>query len=175
MRGVIWITGLSGSGKTTLARRVVRGLRDDGKWVIHVDGDRMRDICGNDLGHGEHDRRVNAWRVARTCEFLASEGAFVVCSTTSMFEEIWDYNRAHLSPYLEVLLTAPTELLRARDKHATHREERDARGLDFDVAWPTDADLVLSSHDEAELARNADIVLDRARGMIMGIDVRRIA
>ena len=48
---VIWIIGLSGAGKSTLANDVARKLREKGKPVAEVDGDVIRDIFNNELGH----------------------------------------------------------------------------------------------------------------------------
>jgi cytidine diphosphoramidate kinase len=178
MTGVIWITGLSGAGKTTLAKRVVRALREQEApgSVVHVDGDRMREVFGGDLGHGVADRRANAWRIAGTCAFLAAEGCFVVCSTMSMFQEIWSHNRACLDPYLEVLLAVPVEILRKRDTKGLYREGvTNVAGVDLEVTWPKTPDLVLSSEGEADLARNAQLLVARAARMRADRACRRTA
>ena len=47
---VIWIIGLFGSGKTTLAKEVVDLVSRDGKAVVLLDGDSLREVFGNDLG-----------------------------------------------------------------------------------------------------------------------------
>ncbi len=173
MRGVVWITGLSGAGKTTLAARLVRALREDGVWTVHVDGDRMREVFGNDLGHSPSDRRANAWRIARTCAFLAEEGALVVCSTVSMFGEIWTWNRKNIAPYLEVVLDVPFEVLRARDQRGLYSGgEVNVAGVDLEVAWPRDAHLVLKSTSEADLVSNIEVLRRRTLAMI---DMRRSA
>ena len=179
MPGVIWITGLSGAGKTTLARRVVGALREDTAFgeraLVHVDGDEMRAVFGNDLGHGPADRRANAWRIARTCQLLVRQQCFVVCSTMSMFQEIWAHNRSQLSPYLEVLLSVPMEVLRARDSKGIYRSgARNVGGVDLDVTWPKTPDLVLSSEGEGDMARNTELVVARAYAMV-GDDARRSA
>ena len=180
MSGVLWITGLSGAGKTTLAKRVVRALREDDAFghggVVHVDGDKMREILGSDLGHDAKDRRTNAWRIARTCAFLAGEGCFVVCSTMSMFQEIWTHNRQAFDPYLEVLLAVPVEVLKKRDTKGIYRAGvRNVAGVDLEVTWPQTPDLVLSSEGEGDLARNAALLVGRARDMRCGFTSRRTA
>ncbi len=180
MAGVLWITGLSGAGKTTLATRVVHALRDDDAFarggIVHVDGDKMREVFGNDLGHGAADRRANAWRVARMCALLAGEGCFVVCSTMSMFQEIWTHNRASFSPYLEVLLAVPVDVLRKRDTKGLYRPgATNVGGVDLQVTWPKAPDLVLSSEGEPDLARNAELLVARARDMVLGVASRRTA
>ena len=54
---VVWLIGLSGSGKTTLATEVVELIRQRGRKVILLDGDKVRDLFGNDLGHNLEDRK----------------------------------------------------------------------------------------------------------------------
>jgi len=164
MRGVLWITGLSGAGKTTLAQRVVRALRDDGIWVVHVDGDKMQGVVGSDVARGRDERLASAWRIARTCAYLANEGAFVVCSTVSMFEEIWSHNRANLAPYMEVLLDVPLDVLRARDARGMYRTGDGIVGTDIDADWP-DADMVLPSASDLDLERNTATLVARARAL----------
>jgi adenylylsulfate kinase len=165
MSGVVWITGLSGAGKSTLARRVTHALREDGAWVLHLDGDEMRAVFGDDLGHGPEDRKKNAWRIARTCAFLAGQGALVVCSTVSLFPEIWAYNRSTVRAYLEVYLDVPLDVLIARDHRGIYLL-RDVAGVDVAAPRPQAADLVLESAGPADLDRNAAIVHARTLAMI---------
>jgi len=37
-----WITGLSATGKTTLSKLLVENFRSSGKFVVHLDGDELR-------------------------------------------------------------------------------------------------------------------------------------
>jgi adenylylsulfate kinase len=164
MGGVVWITGLSGAGKSTLAHRVTHALREDGAWVLHLDGDEMRAVFGDDLGHGPEDRRTNAWRIARTCAFLAAQGALVVCSTVSLFPEIWAHNRKMVRSYLEVYLDVPMDVLQARDTRGIYLLP-DVAGVDIPVARPR-ANLVLTNASPAELEANAALVHARALEML---------
>ena len=54
---IVWIIGLSGSGKTTLANEVTTILRSKNKKVVLIDGDQIRELYGNDLGHDLKDRK----------------------------------------------------------------------------------------------------------------------
>ena len=120
-------------------------------------------------------RVVRALR-ARTCAFLAGEGCFVVCSTMSMFQEIWTHNRQAFDPYLEVLLAVPVEVLKKRDTKGIYRAGvRNVAGVDLEVTWPQTPDLVLSSEGEGDLARNAALLVGRARDMRCGFTSRRTA
>ena len=48
---VIWIIGLSGSGKTTIGKLIYKSLLKKRKNTVFLDGDEMRAVWGNDLGH----------------------------------------------------------------------------------------------------------------------------
>ena len=70
---VVWLIGLSGSGKTTLATEVVEVIRQRGRKVILLDGDKVRDLFGNDLGHNLEDRKRNAKRIIDLCTFFDNQ------------------------------------------------------------------------------------------------------
>jgi adenylylsulfate kinase-like enzyme len=161
---VVWITGLAGSGKTTLGSRLALELRAQGRAVVHVDGDNVRALMGSDLGYGTRDRVDNAYRIARLCRFLQGEGVFVVCSTMSMYEEIWQFNRQNLHPYLQVYLDVPMRVLEGRDQKGLYSgvslgQASDVGGVDLPIALPIDSDLVLENSDLRELQHNVNAVL----------------
>jgi len=54
---VVWLIGLAGAGKTTIGREVVSRLRSRNRATVFIDGDAMRAIMGEDLGHTVEDRR----------------------------------------------------------------------------------------------------------------------
>ena len=111
---VFWLTGLPGSGKSTLGAALFRALRARGAHAAYLDGDAVRAACGNDLGYDRADRLENAMRLARLCRMLALQGLDVVCPTVSLFASVHAWNRAELPRYLEVLLQAAPQTLRAR-------------------------------------------------------------
>jgi adenylylsulfate kinase-like enzyme len=165
---VVWITGLAGSGKTTLGKRLVAELRAQGRAVVHVDGDSVRSLMGSDLGYGTRDRIDNAYRIARLCKFLQGEGVLVVCSTMSLYPEIWQFNRHNLEPYLQVFLDVPMDVLAERDQKGLYSgvalgQASDVGGLDLPVSLPIDSDLVLENSDAKELPHNVELIL-RALG-----------
>jgi adenylylsulfate kinase-like enzyme len=162
---VVWITGLAGSGKTTLGSRLALELRAQGRAVVHVDGDNVRALMGSDLGYGTRDRVDNAYRIARLCRFLQGEGVLVVCSTMSMYEEIWQFNRQNLHPYLQVYLDVPMRVLEGRDQKGLYSgvslgQASDVGGVDLPIALPIDSDLVLENSDLRELPHNVNVILD---------------
>src|SRR6266404_144656 len=106
---VYWITGLSGAGKTTVGRELWRRLRAAGRSVILLDGDALREVITEDLGHSTGDRRNSAMRNARLCRMLSSQGADVVCPTISLFHEVQRWNRENIPGYCEIYLRVPMD------------------------------------------------------------------
>jgi len=147
---VTWIIGLSGAGKTTIAREVTKQLRADGRNVVMLDGDALREVWGDDLGHTLDDRRTNAWRICRLCKLLDSQGVDVVCAILSLFEETRAWNREQMSRYVEVFLDVPMAELKARDPRGLYRAQaegraKDVAGVDLRFDRPMHSDLVLAN------------------------------
>jgi adenylylsulfate kinase-like enzyme len=151
MNSVVWITGLSGAGKSTLARELVRVLRDEGRAVVMLDGDDLREVLAlgtMDSSHYSRDQRVElALRYSRLCRYLAEQGFIVVIATISMFAEVHSWNRSHLPGYLEVYIKVPTDELRKRDPKGIYRrfdsgEISNVAGLDLQIDEPQSPDVL---------------------------------
>ncbi|BFR50082.1 adenylyl-sulfate kinase [Nitratidesulfovibrio sp. HK-II] len=155
---VLWIIGLSGAGKSTLATAVAEEVRRRMPNVALVDGDVLREVWGNDLGHTMEDRRKNADRLCRLCRFLDRQGIHVVAAILSLFEQSREWNRENLRDYREVYIKCPLPDLVRRDPKGLYakgaRGEIDLPGLTLPFAEPARPDLVIdnSSGLEALLA-----------------------
>lgn len=143
---IVWITGLSGAGKTTVAQQVVKRLRAEGKSVIFLDGDELREVFGaitpNEENHGREGRINLAMQYSRLCGVLASQGFTVVIATISLFREVHEWNRHNLLGYFEVYLKVPLEELRRRDPKGIYRkhqtgELKNVAGLDLKIDEPS--------------------------------------
>lgn len=153
---VIWIIGLSGAGKTTLAQEIVRLARQETSNVVLIDGDVIRETFGNDLGHSIKDRRRNAERMMRLCQWLDRQGIHVVCAILSLFPEHRAWMRDNVSNYHEVFVDAPLDDLKARDGKGLYArfaagETTDVAGLDLHFPIPDSADLTIRN-DAGEAA-----------------------
>jgi adenylylsulfate kinase-like enzyme/phosphohistidine swiveling domain-containing protein len=147
---VYWITGLSGAGKTTLGRELWQRLRSAGRSAIFLDGDMLREVIAEDLGHNLANRRKSAMRNARLCRMLASQGSDVVCPTISMFHEVQRWNRENIPHYREIYLRVPMDELQRRDAKgiyaaARRGDLRDVVGLDVAAELPEAPDLILDN------------------------------
>ena len=147
---VYWITGLSGAGKTTLGRELWQRLRAAGRSAIFLDGDMLREVIAEDLGHNLANRRKSAMRNARLCRMLASQGGDVVCPTISMFHEVQRWNRENIPNYREIYLRVPMDELQRRDAKGIYAAAKrgelcDVVGLDVAAELPEAPDLILDN------------------------------
>ena len=152
---VVWIIGLSGAGKTTLANEVVAHVRRVQPNVVLIDGDVVREVFGNDLGHTMEDRRTNARRICQLGKLLDDQGINVVCAILSLFPESRSWNREHLKSYYEVFIDTPVQDLVQRDSKGIYRrfnsgEIRDVAGMDIEFPRPDNADLTINNINSRE-------------------------
>lgn len=145
---VYWITGLSGAGKTTIGRILHQHLACSKSNVVFLDGDILRDVFGNDLGHTREDRLKSAMRNARLCKMLSEQGIDVVCATISMFHSVQKWNRDNISLYKEIFIDAPLDALVARDikgiyKHAVEGKANCIVGVDIEEERPLSPDFTV--------------------------------
>jgi adenylylsulfate kinase-like enzyme len=143
---VYWITGLSGAGKTTLCRELVAHLRAQGRPVVMLDGDELREAMGATDAHTRQERLQLAMRYALLCHMIAVQGVDVAIATISLFREVHQWNRASMPGYVEIYLHVPLEELKRRDPkqiyaRAERGELKDVAGLDFAVDEPQAPDV----------------------------------
>jgi adenylylsulfate kinase len=151
---VIWLIGMSASGKTTIGKKLYEKLKDNSskKWIF-LDGDTFRNILGEDLGHTIEDRRKNAYRISRFCEFLSSQGINVLACVLSIFHDNQKYNKEIISNYKEVYIDVSFENLVKRDnkqlyKKALNGEIKDVVGVDIEFKPPYSPDLIIDNNKD---------------------------
>jgi adenylylsulfate kinase len=146
---VIWITGLSGAGKSTLAQEVVNFARKRISNVVLLDGDMVREVFGNDLGHSIQARKKNADRLCGLGKLLDDQGIHVVCAVLSIFSESREWNRKHLNSYYEVFIDTPIDSMIQRDVKGLYKRalagEIELPGVNMAFSPPEQSDLVISN------------------------------
>ena len=147
---VIWIIGLAGAGKTTIGSQVYNLIKSRKPNVVFLDGEDVRTIVGDDLGHTIEDRKTNIWRICRLCHCLDKQGIDVVCSTLSNQHDAQEWNRKNYTQYFEVYLDVPMDVLVARDQkglysRALRQEIFDVVGVDIPFSPPVNPDLVVEN------------------------------
>ncbi len=173
---VIWITGLSGAGKSSLAVEVVKRFRANGKAVVMLDGDQLREIFGATVVDSEkfnrNARLSLAMQYSHLCRAISTQGLTVVIATISLFKEVHLLNRKTLPGYFEVYLKVPMEELRRRDsKNIYYRfdtgEINNVAGLDLIVDEPNDADWTPEFDKRRSVKELADELLSLLSGKIL--------
>ena len=152
---VIWLIGLSGSGKSTLANKIVLEANELGNKTVLLDGDVIREIFGDDLGHSLEDRFKNAERICQLGKFLDNQGINVVTAILSLFPESREWNRNNIKNYYEVYIKTPLDDLIKRDSKGLYEKFNkgkisDVAGMDIEFIEPTNADIVIDNSDSIE-------------------------
>ena len=163
---VFWLTGLSAAGKTTISRELVKKLKSENIQALFLDGDELREMYGNDLGHSMEDRRQGAMRNARLCKLLSDQGLNVVCATISLFHECQQWNRANIPNYKEIFLSVPMEILVQRDPKSIYANARNQKsdnvmGLDIQPQFPRHPDLTLVNDGTKTPEQMAQIIFEQ--------------
>ena len=142
---VIWIIGLSSTGKTTLARSVYSTAKQFGITnLVHLDGDEMRKLYGNDLGHDLSSRRINSNRIQNFCKLLDDQNIHVVCSILSIFPDAREWCRQNLSSFAEIYIESPLEELLKRDSRGIYSNKKVA-GISLDFPIPENPEMKISN------------------------------
>ena len=113
---VIWIIGLSGAGKTTIAKLLLKKLKKKYSNVVHLDGDVIRKIYNDNLGHSSKDRNINAERLSKMTKFLSDQKIHVIGSVLSNFPKWQKWNKKNIKNYYQIYLKVPFKELIRRDK-----------------------------------------------------------
>lgn len=148
---VIWVIGLSGSGKTTFANELCSTLNNDNAKFVKIDGDVIRDIFQNDLGHNYKDRRRNANRIMRLCHFLDQNGINVICSILSVSEKDRAWNRINISNYFEIFIDVKMDILKKRDSKGLYKSYENGKirnvvGCDIKFDEPVNCDYKIENN-----------------------------
>lgn len=165
---VIWIIGLSASGKTTLGSYIYNKLKPRYKNLVFIDGDIIREIMGNDLGHTIEDRHKNAYRITRLCQQLDKQGINVICSVLSIFRESQDWNKQNMKKYFEIYIKCDFDILtKDRDYKGLYQgalkgEIKNVVGVDIDFLPPKNPDITIINNESIDkLYEQGDQLVDK--------------
>ena len=149
----VWFTGLSDAGKTTLATLLEQALLERGLSVEVLDGDHIRRALSPELGFSQEDRDLNIRRIGFLAQRLAHHGVAVIAAAISPFRRTRDEVRAGFEHFVEVFVSCPLEVLKARDTKGLYRRYEEGRlgglaGLDAPYEPPLQAEVVISTDRE---------------------------
>jgi len=152
---IIWLIGLSGTGKTTIGQRLFAELKKSHDNLVFLDGDILREVWEEPLGHDIEGRGKNAHRISRFCRLLDRQGIHVITSILSIFPDWQAWNRKNFSQYFEVFIDMPRDILFERDPKGLYQkalagEIKNVCGVDIEFPIPANADLVIENSKELE-------------------------
>ena len=148
----ILFTGLTGTGKSTIARAVERALFDQGRAVMVLDGEKMRNGVNQDLGFSVEDRSENLRRSAHIARIMNDAGLICLAAFVAPSESI----RARVAElvgkdkFFVVHLTADEQVRIARDSKGHYAKAQagvlpNFPGVSALYEAPEKADLVVDS------------------------------
>ncbi|MCB0318437.1 MAG: adenylyl-sulfate kinase [Bdellovibrionales bacterium] len=150
---VYWITGYAGAGKSTIARELQKSLQESGKLTVLVDGDEFRAIVGDSIGYTPEARLENAWRIARFCKFLSSQGLTVIAATVSLYKEVRQWMRSEINDYKVIYVKVTSDTLHERDQKGLYSgvitgKVKNVSGIDITAEEPVNPDLILENNQK---------------------------
>jgi adenylylsulfate kinase len=153
----LWFTGLSGSGKSTIANIVGPALEERGWVTEYLDGDVVRTHLSKGLGFSKEDRDTNIERIGWVASRLTRNGAAVLVSAISPYEETRRKARAmveEFGAFVEVHVDASVEACAQRDVKGLYAkaftgEIKEFTGVSDPYEAPADPALVLRTEDES--------------------------
>jgi bifunctional enzyme CysN/CysC len=168
------LTGLTGSGKSRIAYALEKRLFEAGRAVTVLYGQNMRQGLSRDLGFTADDRSENLRRSAEVAKILNDAGLICVCAFVAPHEAVRQKAREVIGAdrFVEIFLSAPVEVCRARDSSGAYAAADAGRisqfpGVSAAFEPPAAPDLVLPTH-ELPVEQSVDRILSllRERGFI---------
>ena len=120
-KNIFWIIGFPNSGKTLLAAEIAKNFVRQGKPVIKLDGDAIRQVLAMENSHFDISERMeNARRIGRLATLIQQQGINVIVAANTFFKEVQKEHRKNLPGYYEIYLNSDEETRRARDKEKNY-------------------------------------------------------
>ena len=148
----ILLTGLTGSGKSTLAYALERGLFDEGRACVVVDGQNLRLGISKDLGFTAEDRSENLRRGAEVAKLMNEAGLICIAAFVAPSEEVRQRaaDVVGRERFFVVHLSAPAAVCRERDQSGQYTKADSGEianfpGVSAAYEVPQSPDLVLST------------------------------
>jgi adenylylsulfate kinase len=173
----LWFTGLSGAGKSTIANIVGPELEERGRTVEYLDGDVVRTHLSKGLGFSKEDRDTNIERIGWVASRLTRNGAAVLVSAISPYEETRRKARAMIEefgPFIEVYVEASVEECARRDVKGLYEkafagEIKEFTGVSDPYEAPSNPELVVHTEQDSP-AQDAQLVLGKLEkmGLLLG-------
>jgi len=149
----IWLTGLPSSGKSTIARTLAAHLLGEGRRVIVLDGDEVRERLNKGLGFSKEDRDENVRRIAYVARLLTEAGAVVIVAAISPYQSARAAARAEIGRFAEIFIHCPLDECIKRDVKGLYKKAlagmvQHFTGISDPYEPPQNPELVVETHTE---------------------------
>jgi adenylylsulfate kinase len=130
-------------------------MRAEGRNIVLLDGDAVREVFGNDLGYDLEARRIASERIKGLSLLLDKQGFDAVCPVISLFSDTRDWCRENFSSFFEVFIDSDLALIEARDTKSIYSKFRSGEivnvvGMDIPFPRPQNSDLVIANFGSLE-------------------------
>ena len=147
---IIWLIGLSGSGKTTIGKEVYELYKQKNSNTVFLDGDILREVWGDSLGHDISGRQMNAHRISNLCLLLDQQNINVVACVLSIFPKWRDWNRKNFDKYFEIYIYSSIKILQKFDDKGIYDKAKKGKinnvvGLDIPFPEPKTPNLIIDN------------------------------
>lgn len=120
---ILWFTGISGVGKSLIASYTYKKLKKKIKNIIHIDGDRFREMLKNDLGYTLRDRNENAERIINFVHFLDKQNMNLIISANLTSQKYRLYCKKKFKRFYEVNISSDINTLKKRDSKRIYKNK----------------------------------------------------
>lgn len=151
---VFWFTGLSGAGKTTVATTVLKQLQKEGKRIVLLDGDVLRNGLCSDLAFSIADRTENIRRVAEVSKLFLENNTSCLCTFISPTASIRKIAKTIIGydNFNEIYVNTPLQVCEERDPKGLYKKVRNGEitnftGIDSVYEMPEHPDLILDCNE----------------------------
>lgn len=167
---IIWLCGLSGSGKSVICEGLTEKIRRYHSNILYLDGDIFREFFPS-LGYDKQSRINVAIKRAKFCNLVANQGVNIVCSTISMFNEVYEFNRLNAKNFYDIYIYCTQEELERRDQKGLYSnfkngKEKNIVGLDINFDPPSPK-MRLDNSDRANLESKIELIFNNVKNLLV--------
>ena len=170
---ILWIMGPTSSGKTTLGRKILKKLRNNGRLVVHYDGDEVRELFGPNLNFSKADRLMVVRTIVHLSNKALDSGVNVIVSALTAHQSARDYVRENVKNLILTYLDCGIEKCIKRDVKGLYAKARKGEiqtliGVNGEYLPLRDPDIMIRTEETTvEVSTNELIDNLRERGVVV--------
>ena len=123
------------------------------KRIIHIDGDAIRTIYNEKLGHTLKDREINAQRISKLVRYLSDQDVNIIVSVLSNFPKWLKWNKNNIKNYHEIYLKTDLDILKKRKPKLYSKKNINVIGVDLKFNEPLFSDLIIKNSNQLNMIK----------------------